>query len=314
MLALTLVAAATPGAARAQEELLQELQTISAVRLEGNHELSDGTLRRVMKTRPPSMMPWRERPVLRGDFLRSDVAAILELYRHYGFLDAEVDYRVASTPEAEEVDVEFLIREGGRSEIATVELAGVGSVPEKDLRRRMWARPERAFDPAYLQLDTLVISLVYQERGYRPHVVGHYTRDSLAVTVRYEVEEGQRYKVGSVYIIRPEQRQRVDERLVRRELVIQEGDYYSVTRMRRSQERLYESGLFSQVQIAALPDSSHTLVEYEVMVRERAPRWIDASIGSGSEERYLLNAQWGHRNILGRGLSAAIGTDLSADR
>ena len=314
ILVLTLVAATIPTAARAQEELLQELQTISAVRLEGNHALGDGTLRRVMKTRQPSMFPWSERPLLRGDFLRSDVAALRELYRHYGFLDAEVDYRIGSKRDAEEVEITFLIAEGGRSRIGAVELAGVSAIQERDIRKKLWARPGRPFDPAYLQLDTLGISILYQERGFRPHVIGHFARDSLDVTVRYEVDEGERYRVGAVYVIRPEQRYRVNERLVRRELVIEEGDYYSLTKMRRSQERLYESGLFSQVQIGALPDSSHTSVEYEVMVRERPPRWIDASIGSGTEERYLLTGQWGHRNILGRGLSGAIGTDLSADR
>ena len=98
---LTLAAAAAiPGVARAQEELLQELQTIADVRFAGNRELSDGALRRVMKSRPPSWLPWRERPVLRGDFIRSDLVALGELYRHHGFLDAEIDYRVDSTEDA----------------------------------------------------------------------------------------------------------------------------------------------------------------------------------------------------------------------
>ena len=314
VLILLLAAAGLPGRSGAQEELLQELQSISAVRLEGNHGIGDGAIRRVMKTRPPSIMPWREDPVLRGDFLRSDLVSIRELYRHYGYLDAEVDYRVVSTSESEHVEVVFLIHEGGRSRIGMVELAGVANITERDVRKRLWSRTDRAFDPAYLQLDTLQISALYQERGFRPHVVGRYVRDSLTVTVRYEVNEGERYKVGAVYLIRPEQRYHVNESLVRRELVIREGDYYSLTKMRQSQERLYESGLFSQVQIGALPDSSHTLVEYEVMVRERRPRWIDAAIGSGSAERYLVSGEWGHRNLLGRGLSGAIGTDLSADK
>ena len=207
----------------------------------------------------------------------------------------------------------FLIREGGRARVREVQLTGVSSVPDQDIRKRLWARPSRPFDPAYLQLDTLAISLLYQERGYRPHVVGRSVRDSLDVTVRYDVDEGARYRVGEVFIIRPDQRYQVDESLIRRELVVEEGDYYNLTRIRRSQERLYESGLFSQVAIEALPDSSQTRIDFQVMVRERKPRWLDAAIGSGSTERYVVSGQWGHRNLLGRGLSGALSTELSAD-
>ena len=78
------------------------------------------------------------------------------------------------------------------------------------MRKRLWSKADQPFDPAYLQLDTLQISALYQERGYRPHVVGRDVRDSLTVTVRYDVNEGERYQVGAVYVIRPEQRDQVE--------------------------------------------------------------------------------------------------------
>ncbi len=305
--------AALLGAAgvRAQEELLQELKTISSVHLEGRHRVSSGVLRRAIKTRGRSIWPWREAPVLRFDYLRADVIAIKELYRRYGFLDAEVDYQVTSAAKRDEVEVTFAIREGGRSVIRGVRLIGTRAIPARELARKLWARPGRPFDPAYLQLDTLRLSDLYQEKGYLPRVEASYARgasDSLRVAVTYAVQEGERYRVGAVTVSGS---RRVQERLITRELVLQPGSVYQRSRVLRSQERLYETGLFSQAQIDPLPDSIRPLVHFDVRLRERKPRWIDAGVGSGTEERFRLVGEWGHRNVVGRGLQSVISSRLT---
>ena len=293
-------------AAEAQEELLQELKTVARVRMEGRRQLSAGAIRKVIKTRGKSMWPWGDRPVLRFDYLRADVDAIRQLYRHYGFLDALASYQVSSVDTTDEVEVTFNIREGPRSRIESVRFEGVHVYPEKDLRKRIWARPKRTFDPGYLQLDTLIVSTSYQDRGYRPHVTGSFTRqppDSVRIAVLYQVQEGERYKVGEVTVSGQD---KVQDRLITRELLMRPGTFYQLSRVQRSSERLYETGLFSQVQIDPLPDSTHTVMNFDVRLRERRPRWIDAGIGSGTDERFRLVGEWGHRNIVGRGLQAVL--------
>ena len=212
-----------------------EIRTIAAVRFEGRHRVSAGELRSVMKTRRPSIWPWRDQPVLRGDFLRSDTLAIRDRYLHHGFLDASVGVRVDATHDSSRVSVTFVIREGERSRVAVVEFSGVHSTPERDLRRRLLARPGQPFDPFVLQLDTLKISELYQEQGFRPHVSALGERgeaaESLRVAVRYVVVEGPQYLVGDVLVHGYEP---VNERLVRRELVLRPGDIYRRSRMVRS--------------------------------------------------------------------------------
>ena len=306
-----IVGGLAPESARSQEELLQELRTIASVRIEGRRQIGPAVVERVMKTRDPSIWPWRERPVLRIDYLRSDVVAIEAVYRHHGFLDTRVEYRIASSRKPDEVQVQFLIHEGGRARVREVRFTGVQAIPEKELRRRLRVHPGRLFDPAFLQLDTLLLSTLYQERGYRPHAVPTATRhgaDSLQILVHYEVSEGVQYRVGEIYISGQD---RVRERLITRELVLQPGGVYQRSRVVRSQERLYESGLFSQVQIEPLPDSTRTLMNFDVRLRERRPRWIDAGIGSGTDERFRLTGEWGHRNLTGRGLQGGFASRLT---
>lgn len=297
--------------AHAQEELLQELKTVASVQILGRRHLSAGAIRKVLKTRGKSVWPWRDRPALRFDYVRADVAAIRQLYRHHGFLDADVAARVSSAGPSGMVEVTFAIREGERSRVGAVRFEGVAIYPEAELRKKIWARPGRPFDPAYLQLDTLIISTLYQQRGYRPHVSADFDRgdpDSTRIQVIYGVQEGQRYRVGEVTVSGHD---RVRDRLITRELLLKPGTFYSLSRVQRSQERLYETGLFSQVQIEPLPDSTHTMMNFDVRLRERKPRWLDAGVGSGTDERFRLVGEWGHRNVAGQGLQGVISTRLT---
>jgi outer membrane protein insertion porin family len=300
-----------PAVAHAQEELLQELKKVSQLRIEGNRKIGAGAIRRVMKTRGPSIWPWAEKPLLRFDFLRSDLLSIRQLYTRFGYLDAHAEYQIDARPEQDRVKVTFRITEGLRSMIREVRIEGAQALTEREISRRLWAKSDKPFDPAFLQLDTLRLSELYEEKGYRPHVVAEAWRDSidsLRVTVRYAIDEGQPYRFGTVKITG---RQDVNERLVRRELVMPAGTTYQRSRVIRSQERLYETGLFSQVQVEPLPDSTRTTMDIELRLRERRPRWIDAGVGSGTTERLRFTSEWGHRNVLGRSLQSVISTQFS---
>ena len=307
--------AASPAAA-ARGDLESQLKSVASVELRGRHAVSARDIKAVLKTRTPSRLPWASRPPLRYDFLSADVSAIELLYRQHGYLDVEVRDSVAPARDPGRVRVFFLVREGPRSRIESVSFEGAAAVPHDALRHGLYARPGRPFNPAYLIADTAVIARHYGDRGYVPHVVGLAARDSadsLRVHVVYRVDEGPRYHVGRTYITTPGE-VHVREWLVRRELLLKPGSVYKVSRVQESQERLYDTGLFSEVQIQPLADSTSTLMEFYVQVRERKPRWLDAGVGVGTEERFRFVGEWGHRNITGHGQQGLVGGRLALDK
>ena len=315
MVCLALAAAGVASRpAGAQEDLLGEPRTIAEVRFEGRQRVGAGELRSVMKTRGPSFWPWRGRPALRADFLRVDTLAIRDRYLHHGYIDASVGVRLTPMTDSTQVRVTFVIREGERSQVGALEFSGVHSYPEGDLRRRLLLQPGETFDPYALQLDTLKISELYQEHGFRPHVAAGAWRgdgpDSLRWRVRYDVEEGPRFLVGDVFY-HPAAAPRVSERLVRRELLLKRDDVFRRSRMLRSGERLYDTGLFSQVQISPIVDSTNSRMDFELRLSERKSRWVDAGVGSGTAERFHAIGEWGHRNLFGRGFQGALATRVA---
>jgi outer membrane protein insertion porin family len=313
---LALVAA--PPRARAVEEFLSQLQTVAEIRFQGRHHLPAKELKRSLRTPSPSPWPWADEVALRLDFLSADTVGIRAAYREHGFLDARVE-RVMVEPARHktksEVVITYVITEGRRSFIRSVAVTGNPNFPAEALRKKLFARRGRPFNPGFMSADTARISLAYQDRGYKPTVLPEAFRDSLdplVVRVAYHVTEGPRYRFGAVYLSSPGELH-VKEKLIRRELLIKPGEIYRTSKVDESQQRLYDSGLFSQVHMTTLPDSTNATVEFDLRVRERKPRWIDAGLGSSTYERFRLTGEWGHRNVLGRGIQVAVNGRLSLD-
>jgi len=303
---------APPAHAADEDEFPSDLRTVSGVRLEGRHRVPAREIWAVLKTKRPSRLPWREQPRLRLDFLRADTAAIAVVCREHGFLDVQVAYRILPAPKGNRAEVRFVLIEGAQVKIRDVEFEGVESVPLDPLRRRVLSRPGRPFNPAFLVVDTVRVARYYQERGFLPRVASSFRRDSVGVHVRFIVREGVEYRFGRVYLSSPGD-MRVSEHLIRRELLMKESDPFRITRVERSIEHLYDTGLFSQAQITLLPDTGRREVEFDLRVRERKRRWIDAGIGSGTAERIRFTGEWGHRNLTNHGQQGVVSGRLALD-
>ena len=320
MLAATCVlgflAGVGPLHAQAGGDLPEQLRVIASVRIRGNKHVGRKQIFKEahLKTHEPSAMPWREQPTLRLDYLRADTAAITALYRHYGFLDARAHWVIESTPDPEAARVVFVVDEGRRAKISTVKLEGVHEFKPHEITRSLLSKPKRAFDPAFLALDTLHIAVLYQERGHRPHTAASYTRgspDSLAIAVTYRVEEGPRYTVGRIDY---ESAGKLKESLARRELLLKPGETFRRSYLERSVQRLYDTGLYSQVQVSTAIDTSQAKLDMLLRVSARKPRWVDLGIGSGSVDLLRFTGAWGNRNLNHNALLGSLTGELTMDQ
>lgn len=297
---------------RAQDEQSIELQRVASVEFEGREKVPAKELLAVMKTKRPSIWPWRDKPVLRLDFLRADTVAIVSVYRRHGYLYATAGVRVEGTDDPARVDVIFEIDEGPRSHVVSIEFSGSDLFAPRDLRKKLITRVGKPFDPTAVIADTAIISREYQERGSIPRVESDIMLDSLDVSVFYHIDSGPQYHMGEVYLsIAGESR--IEERLIRREIVIEPGELYRFSKVDLTQERLSQTGFFRTIQLDRLVDSSRAIVEWDLRLRERKPRWIDAGIGSGTTERFRFTGEWGHRNLIGRGFTGVVASRLAFD-
>src|SRR5262249_27103375 len=276
------------------------------------HHVPRKELEAVLKTRNPSIWPWGRQVLLRLDFVRADTAAAEQVFRQHGYLDAVVNARLDKGQTRDGVGSTFVVPERPPVHLDSVKLTGLKDVPEPSLRRHLFARPGRPFNPLYVLADTARIADACRERGYLPRVSALAERHRQAVGIEYFIDEGPRYKFGEVHLSSPGAT-RIKPRLVLREVTFRPGEVFKASEVQESIEQIYLTGLFKQVQMTPLPDSSNGVVEFDLRVQERRPRWFDAGVGSGTAERFRFTGEWGHRNVNARGLQAIASSKLALD-
>jgi outer membrane protein insertion porin family len=297
------------GEARAQgDELLGALKRVEAVRIEGNHEVSSGTLRKVLKTGGTTFLGLRSPPLFRPDFLRSDVQAIQTVYLRRGFLDAQASAVADSGSRPGRVVVTFHVVEGPRVLVRSVAIDSSAVFDDAGRRKVLVLGPGDPYDPVQVALDRGALGALYADRGHFPVIETTVDRDSTWVDIRYVVHDGPAYHLSDVLVSGVE---RVDTSAVRREVLLDRGELYRRNRVLESSERLSSTGLFTTVEIEPdHPDSLAGTVALNVRVRERKPHWLEGGVGTGTVDKIRLLGKWGHRNLSGDGKSFTATTDV----
>ncbi|HET9952264.1 MAG TPA: BamA/TamA family outer membrane protein [Candidatus Eisenbacteria bacterium] len=296
---LALVAFALLGPARAAAQLEFEgtdEPTVRRVEIEGNQAYSDGTLKSIIRTRATSFFhPWRSAP-LRSDFLRFDRIALRDFYRRHGYLGADVESIAVSRHGEEDVDVRFLLDEGPRARVQSIDFDGTTPGDEEAIRAVIPLEAGGFFDFPSVQLSHAAIDSFYAERG---HVIASI-RDSMQV-VGPDVRVGFRIVPGPAARLRRivvEGTSATKPGFVSREVTIRPGEVLARSQLLRSQQRIYDSGLYGDVQFSTGEiDSVTNETDLIVSVRERSLGWIDAGIGYGTIDQARLTAQMGQRNL-----------------
>jgi outer membrane protein assembly complex protein YaeT len=298
---LAAAALAVPSASRADtDELLGALKRVEKVRFEGNHSVSNGAIKKVIRTGSGSFLGLSSPPLYRPDFLRADAVTIRNLYVRKGFLDAEVTASADSGSKPSRVVVTYHVVEGPRVLVRAMRVDSTVTVyTEKKILSWVKTKPGEPFDPVQLALDREQIGGKYAERGHFPTITTETERDSLAMDVRFHVAEGIPYHVRNVRI---EGVDRVDTSAVVREVLLQPGDPFERDEMVESTERLYATGLFTAVDVTPTAfDSTSGRLDLNVRVRERKRRWVEGGVGTGTQELVRVGGEWGHRNLSGDG-------------
>lgn len=286
-----------PSGARAQIGDIEVERTVSSVDIHGNRSVGEGTLKKLLRTRGRGGFPFfRTRP-LRADYIRFDRLTIQDYYRRHGFIEARVDsVPLRFDDKGNKAEVHFYVTEGPRARVRSVRFEGVGPVPEERLRHVLELKPGDPLDIPKQDLSREAVHDEYTERGYVAAVV----RDSLevdtsGVAIVYRIAPGPETRLDSV---RVEGTAVTKPRFVAREVTIDRGELLKRSKLLRSQQRIYDTGFYSDVRFdRGEIDSVRQTADVIVDVRERKMGWIDMGVGYGTVDQLRLTSQLGQRNL-----------------
>ena len=274
---------------------------VSQIEIRGNRVFSSSRIKSVMKTKERSFLRPFRKSAFRTDFLRVDIESIIGLYKRHGYLKAKVDSQsVERSEKGKAVSIFLGIFEGPRMMVAGVRIRGASALAEERLAKGLRLKKGEPFDPASVEDDKREILEKYAEAGYIYATVSDNTVfDGNLANVYYIVSEEIQVRAGSVAVLG---NNATAERLVRREVTVKRGDILRRSEVIKTEQRIYDSGLYSDVQISiARSDSISPVVDLMIIVKERKLAWVGSGIGYGSSDQLRVVGEWGHRNLFGRG-------------
>jgi outer membrane protein assembly complex protein YaeT len=222
------------------------------------------------------------------NLLENKVNALTALYQSKGFLEARISPRVDDhfRNQPGHWFVTFQVEEGFQTTVHQLALTGISGEMQKALWPSLRTKPAQPYSSGRAAADRDTISNYLANLGYAQAEVSWRTspvNEQHQVDLDFRIELGRQERIRRIVVLGNEHTRLG---IIRRELVIHQGQPLSQDNVADSQSRLYELGMFSQVQIAPqdLPSSE---TEKTVLVAvEESRRWT-LGYGGGLEVQRL---------------------------
>lgn len=259
---------------------------IDKIRFQGNTAIKSHVLRNEMKTKQKGWLSFITKSGrIDATKLDEDLDRVLDYYRNRGYLRATASV-AREVVEDDRVDLVITINEGARFTVAGV---GFGKMTVFTPEELMPALSLLAGDPysiTKMRDDIQMIRKYYGSKGYADATVSPDIRDVTAtsVTITYRVVEGDRYRVGKITI---EGNDKTQDRVIRRELPMQPGEYLNSVEMELSRTKLRNMRYFNDVQVSASPSEMEGYRDINILVEERKTGSVGFGLGFSSVDNVV---------------------------
>ncbi len=252
------------------------------IEIQGNRYFDTATLRERMSLTPASLLRSR-RGVYSAPLLEHDVDAMQALYRSNGFRDVKVSSAVifADRGKPHNVAVVVKIEEGRQIFVGQVELAGVQHEQPDEMMSLISLKKGQPFSTSGMAVDRDAILGHYFNNGYPEATFDAQVKpgaDVGHVNLKYVVQEGRREFTRGV-LLNGLGTTRL--RLVEQRIAIQPGQPLSQGAIVETQRRLYDLGIFTNVNAAVQnPEGQESDKNVVLQVDEGRRYTFDFGVGA----------------------------------
>jgi outer membrane protein insertion porin family len=291
--------------------------TIKTISFTGNEAFSDGGLRDVIGTAEHSWWNFFQRnDTYDPDRLEYDKELLRRHYLRHGYADFNIISADAQlSPDGDYFEINFTVEEGPRYTIAdvAVNIGNTNLDPEK-LKEVIKTGVGDDYNATKVDKTVENLALEASRQGFvfakvEPKVDRNAGQGSLNIS--YNIEEGRRAYVEQIII---EGNTRTLDEVIRRELLIYEGDAFNRTLIERARRRLTALDFFDKIDFQEEEGSAPDKINLIVVVQEKSTGKISFSVGYSSAEQVIGTVELSERNFMGRGQFVKLNTTMSFKR
>jgi len=287
---------------------------IKTITIEGNHAFPDkwtwlgyrNDLRKTMETSQEWMFSWLTGAgTYKEDQLKNDVGLITELYMNNGYVNVKVgEPKVELLPDKTGLKVSIGITEGEQFRIGTLGFKGELMETNDVLMKKLTLKSGAIFSRSTLRTDVFALTDLYADKGYAFANATPQTRinpESHTIDITFDMEKGELVHIDRINI---SGNTKTRDKVVRRELRLEEGELYSSSALKRSKQNLMNTGFFEEANLVTAKGHSADQLDLNVEVKEKPTGTFSVGAGYSSLDGIIGQGSIQQANFLGLGLKA----------
>ena len=284
----------------------QEDHVVKKVEFHGNEPISGEVLLNQMNSCGETLIEklkfWKDEPLLSTFMLNEDVERLRTFYQRNGYLNPEVSYNINRNKKKATIQINIetgepvLIRDVTYSDLTDEEKATILS---KAIKNQPFNKGDRFVDSEILKYEE-EISKIFHDNGY-PFIEVKRQLDVdttiRKVDVHYEINPQTKAYFGETTI---EGDSLIEESFIRKQLKFDPGEVYSQEKIEQTQQKLFNTDIFSYVIIRPQKDQvKQQDIPIYVELEELPPWSTEVGLGYGTEDRLRVSARLTKLHFLG---------------
>ncbi len=278
---------------------------VRQINILGNEVFSDAKLRAQMATKQARLSTLlSSNTSYDQDRLAYDQQKLRQFYLTEGYADFKVTSAVAElTPDKKDFIITYVVEEGKRYKFGDITVdSDIRDFDNKKLAASLSIKKGDWYDAKKVENSVDSLSEAAGLFGYAFTDVNpdfQRDKDDLTMGINFHIAEAKRSYVERIEINGNTQTQ---DKIIRREIRLSEGDAFNSFQVKRSQDRINSLGFFQdKFEIKQTQGSAPDRVVLTANVEEKSTGELSLSAGYSSLEAFIIQASIRQRNFRGKG-------------
>lgn len=244
------------------------------------------------------LMKNRPKKIYQPSETEKDLKEIEKFYKQNGYNDFRInESSITFSPDRSQVFFRISIEEGKKYKFGATTFTGNTIYSSSELNEILEYRSGKVYDEERLNDTLRNFQEKYADRGYLKAAIEPVkTPSGEKLDINYSITENSPVYVDHIDV---EGNKATKTHVLRREIVQKEGEVFSLSKIRRSQEKIFNLGFIDDVNFVINPTADPDRVDLVFDVTEGKPGMLTAGAGVSSREGLVGTLAVSHMNMFG---------------
>lgn len=287
---------------------------VKTITFDGNKAISSRKLRSVMKTNTRRW--WNPLDYIqdRGAYTEADIDTdLLRIEQYYGdqgYISAKVGRPRVDIQAGKGIYITIPIEEGPLYHVGAVDVTGDMIKPKHDLLTAFGLKTGDVMSKIKIHAGMERVRDIYMDQGFANCDLEPLTKETgTTIDITLRIRKQKPVHIDQIQI---RGNRKTRDKIIRRELKLQESALFSSTALKLSRDKLNRLGYFKQVNLDTLPGGTPDTTSLLIDVEENPTGAFTFGVAYSSIDRVTGTLEVSENNLLGLGLKSKVSMEYGA--